>query len=201
MEIKIMKADTLGDDIRPQISEVFVGGFYQWLKYFSKDEEKLARAFAHMFKLELFYIAIVDGKVAGITAYTDGEEPCVNICAKEMRKHLGFIMGSFAAVVLKSQFEGHKYPFPVDKGTGSIEFVATSRAHRGKGIATAIIQHIIEATSDNEYILEVADTNTNAVKLYEKLGFREFTRVRMKNPKQSGVNFLVYMRYVRNGEK
>lgn len=44
----------------------------------------------------------------------------------------------------------------------------------------------------------LADTNTTAVKLYEKLGFAEFQRVEMKYKKQSGVNYLVYMRYPKN---
>ena len=47
-----------------------------------------------------------------------------------------------------------------------------------------------------QYIM-VADTNKNAVKLYEKLGFVEIKRVKMNNSKRSCINFLVYMRYVK----
>jgi ribosomal protein S18 acetylase RimI-like enzyme len=50
---------------------------------------------------------------------------------------------------------------------GLIEFVATSDRYRGQGVATTIINHIINTTPYKEYALEVADTNTNAVKLYE----------------------------------
>jgi hypothetical protein len=52
MEIK--RASEAGEGVRKKISDIFVDGFIQWLQYFSKDTEKLSRAFAHMFVLEDF---------------------------------------------------------------------------------------------------------------------------------------------------
>jgi ribosomal protein S18 acetylase RimI-like enzyme len=46
-------------------------------------------------------------------------------------------------------------------------------------------------------VLEVADTNLNAVNLYTKLGFKEFKRVEEKHSKASGINYLVYMKYIK----
>lgn len=199
INIKVMRADSIGesDNTREQISKIFVEGFNQWLTYFSKDEDKLIRTFSHMFKLDCFYIAVVNGKIAGIAACTDGKKPCVKLNPKECRKHLGFVMGSIACYVLKKEFENHPYPFKLEPHTGSVEFVATGRDYRSMGIASSIIKHIFNNTDYTEYVLEVADTNENAVKLYTKLGFEEFTRVKMKNPKRSGVNHLVYMKSVK----
>lgn len=193
MEIK--RAGEAGEKARKKISDIFVGGFIQWLQYFSKDAEKLSRAFAHMFVLEAFYVAVIDGKFAGIAACTDGKTPPVRLQSKELRRHLGFVMGSIAGMVLKKELENHPYPFPIEPGTGSVEFVATDGNHRGKGVASAIIRHIISDNSYGAYVLEVADTNTPAIRLYEKIGFREFLRVPHKKSKQSGVNHLVYMKY------
>lgn len=53
--MEIIRAAELGNDARMKISELFVDGFYQWLKYFSKDKAKLAKAFQYMFNLEVFY--------------------------------------------------------------------------------------------------------------------------------------------------
>ncbi len=195
MEIK--RASEIGESARKKISDIFVGGFIQWLQYFSKDAEKLSRAFAHMFVLDAFYVAVIDGEIAGIAACTDGKTPPVRLLASELRRHLGLIRGSIAGTVLKSELENHPYPFELEAGTGSVEFVATGEGHRGKGVASAIITHIIGNTGYSAYVLEVADTNTPAVRLYEKLGFREFLRVAHKHSKQSGINHLVYMKYMK----
>ncbi len=192
MEIK--RASEIGESARKKISDIFVDGFIQWLQYFSKDAEKLSRALAHMFVLEAFYVAVVDGELAGIAACTDGKTPPVRLKSSELRRHLGFVMGSIAGIMLKRELENHPYPFPIEPGTGSVEFVATDRNYRGKGVAWAIIRHIISDTPYSVYVLEVADTNTPAVRLYEKLGFREFLRVPHKYSKQSGINHLVYMK-------
>ncbi len=193
MEIK--RASELGETVRKNISVIFVGGFMQWLKFFSKDPEKLSCAFAHMFLLDAFYVAVIDGELAGIAACTDGNTPPIRLKPGELRRHLGLMRGTIAGMILKKELENHPYPFLIEPGWGSVEFVATDGKQRGKGVASAIIKHIVAVTPYSAYVLEVADTNTPAVKLYEKLGFREFKRIPQKHSKQSGINHLVYMKY------
>ncbi len=197
MDIKIVKANEIEGNVKQQISEIFVEGFWQWLKYFAKDKTKLANAFEHIFQLDSFYVALLDEKVVGITACTNGKKSCVHLQAKVLRKNLGLVVGSIAASVLGKEFENHPYPFELEPTTGSIEFVATHKDYRGRGVAVALIEEIIKKNAYKEFVLEVADTNTNAVKLYEKLGFVEIKRVKMSNSKRSGINYLVYMRYVK----
>ncbi|MCL2738268.1 MAG: GNAT family N-acetyltransferase, partial [Bacteroidales bacterium] len=45
--------------------------------------------------------------------------------------------------------------------------------YRKKGIATSIMEYIFALNMYEKYILEVLDTNENAIKLYKKLGFKE----------------------------
>lgn len=200
MEVKVMLASDLGEDVRKKMSDIFADAFYQWIKYFSDDKEKLSKAFSHMFVLEKFYVAVVNGEIGGISACTNGKVSSVILKTSELRKHLGFIKGSIAGIVLKKEFENHPYPFELAPNCGSVEFVATHEKYRGNGIATAIINHIIKVNSYSEFVLEAADTNTPAVRLYEKQGFKEFTRIAHKQSKQSGINYLVYMKYKRNRE-
>lgn len=80
-------------------------------------------------------------------------------------------------------------------GWGSVEFVATHEMYRGTDVASAIIKHIFAVTPYSIYVLEVADTNTSALKLYEKLGYKEFMRIAHKYSKQSGINHFIYMKY------
>lgn len=192
--MKIIRASEFGNDTNIKISKIFVDGFFQWLNFFSKDKEKLTKAFSHMFNLEVFYIAIIDGEVAGIAACTDGKVSSVHLKSKDLKKHLGFIMGTITYFILEREFEQKLYPFEITKGMGMVEFVATSTKYRGQGVASAILKHIFDYTPYDIYALEVADTNTKAVKLYEKIGYSEFLRIRQKHSKQSGVNNLVYMR-------
>ncbi len=190
----INRADQCAADMRADISRIFVDGFGQWLHYFSKDNTKLAAAFAHMFDLSHFYVALSDGKPAAITALTDGKTSCVQLQGAPLRRHLGWFRGTLALLMLKKELQNHAYPFDVEPHTGSIEFVATAPDYRGQGAATALIQHLTTTGAYRDYILEVADTNQSAVKLYTKLGFVEFTRLPQKHTKHSGINALVYMK-------
>ncbi|MFA5527026.1 MAG: GNAT family N-acetyltransferase [Peptostreptococcales bacterium] len=192
--MKIIRANEFGNDTKIKISKIFVDGFYQWLNFFSKDKDKLTKAFSHMFNLEFFYVAIIDGEIAGIAACADGKVPSVHLKSQELKKHLGFFMGIITYFILKREFEQKLYPFEITKGMGMVEFVATSTKFRGQGVASAIMKHILDSTPYDVYALEVADTNIKAIKLYEKLGYSEFLRIKQKHSKQSGVNNLVYMK-------
>jgi ribosomal protein S18 acetylase RimI-like enzyme len=190
--MQYLSADKL--DARQQISRVFAVGFYQWLQYFSKDEERLALALAHMFDLSKFWIAAEGETVAAITACTDGVKSPILLNKSELKRHLGLIRGSLAYSMLKTHLQEHNYPFALGPQTGSIEFVATAPEYRGRGVAGTLVEHVMRTCGYAEYVLEVADTNTTAVRLYERLGFKEFQRVPEKHPKQSGLNFYVYMK-------
>lgn len=194
----IIKANQTDLDVRKQIAEIFAEGFTQWLGYFSKDKNIIAKAFAHMFVLDQFYVAMANDEIAGVTACTDGKSNSVKLNNKELRKHLGFFKGSMAGIFLKKEFEASYENFPQD--TGSIEFVGTAPKFRGQGVASQIIKYIIENTAYNDYIIdEVADTNIPAIRLYEKLGFEEYRRKPMpeKIAKKNGINHLLSLKYVK----
>ncbi|SES46317.1 N-acetyltransferase [Psychrobacillus sp. OK032] len=194
----IVKADEVDLDVRTQMSETFADGFTQWLIFFSKDKNVIAKAFAHMFILDQFYVAMANGEIAGVTACTDGKNRSVRLNKKELRKHLGFFKGSMAGIFLKKEFEAPYENFPPN--TGSVEFVGTASKFRGQGVASQIIQHIIENTPYNDYVIEeVADTNTPAMRLYKKLGFEEYKRkpIAKKIAKKIGINNFLSLKYVK----
>lgn len=194
--INVVKADQAEFDVRRGISEIFAEGFTQWLGFFSKDSKKIAAAFAHMFALDQFYVALYKEKVIGMASCTDGASLSVKLDTKELRKHLGFYKGSLAGIFLKKEFES---PFVnPSPGVGSIEFVGTAAEFRGQGIASQMIRHILEHTPYEAYLIEeVADTNIPAMKLYSKLGFEEYKRrqIPMKRAKKIGINYLISLKY------
>jgi len=184
-------AEQLDFDPRPQLSYVFVEGFYDWVKHFCKDKNKLVKVFAHIFTLKYFYVALEGERITAMTACTQGFAP-ISLQRDVFTKELGFIRGNFTYFILKRHMVRNSYPFSLGRTTGTIEFVATSPDYRGKGIAGGLITFVMEANPYSAYVLEVADTNVGAVHLYEKLGFKEIRR--NKAPKRSGVNFFIYMR-------
>lgn len=189
----ICAGEVSSNHIRNEISSIFVNGFYEWIKFFSKDKDVLKKAFAHMFNLDAFYIAIIDEEVAGFASISNDRIKNISLNRKQLQKHLGFFMGFFAYKVFRKEFEDKKYPFTITSDMQPIEFVATSSNHQRCGVASKIIQYIFENDSHTSFVLEVADTNSKAVALYKKLGFKEITRIKMKNSKQSGVDNLLYM--------
>jgi len=194
----VIRADKLDLDVRLQISEIFAEGFTQWLGYFSKDKNIIAKAFAHMFVLDQFYVAVKDNKIAGMVACTDCRTLSVRLNKKELRRYLGFFKGSIAAIALKKEFERpFKNPLPE---TSSIEFVGTASEFRGQGVASQIINHIIKNTNFREYLIEeVADSNTPAMNLYKKLGFVEYKRtpVSQKSAEKTGINNFIALKYIK----
>ena len=191
--MEFTRADKTGFDPRSQLSGVFVEGFYPWLKHFSKDKDRLKAVFAHVFNLEKYFVAVDGKEIAAMAALTQGRSP-IALDRKVFVKELGFVRGSFAYFMLSRNMVRNGYPFTLSPKTGSIEFVATAPDFRNQGLAKGLLGFIMAKNHYTAYVLEVADTNISAVKLYESLGFREIKRVKAPRPKRSGVNFFLYMR-------
>jgi peptide alpha-N-acetyltransferase len=57
---------------------------------------------------------------------------------------------------------------------GYIAMLAVASPYRGHGVATALVKRAIQAMADrkaDEVVLETEETNTPAMRLYERLGF------------------------------
>ena len=190
--MEIIKASQLDFDPKPQMSRIFVEGFYTWIRHISKDREKLIEVFAHMFDLQRFFVAVKDRQVAAIAACTGGVSP-VSLCREVFAKVLGPVRGNISYWRLRRHMMHNSLPFTISPKTGVIEFVATAPEYRNQGIGHALISYMIENLPHDSYMLEVADTNTTAKRLYERLGFKELKRVAAS--KRSGAGAFVYMRY------
>ena len=195
--MEIRRAIDLGDGTREKISEIFVDGFYGDLKMLCRDREMLTKACAHMFALKHFHAAVIDGEIAGVIACLGANSYCVRPDRKMLVRHMGFFRGMFAGYGFKYLSHNPKYPAEVktDEKTASVEFVATSSRHRKKGVATAILNHLHALPEYKDYVLEVKDTNTGAVELYKKMGYREVHRKKFRWAKYADFKCFVYMKY------
>jgi ribosomal protein S18 acetylase RimI-like enzyme len=76
--------------------------------------------------------------------------------------------------VTRSQFLGGLPD--AQEGLAEIGFVTTHPTYQGRGVATALMQHLLALPGYEEYVLrDIKDTNTPALKLYAKLGFTKWS--------------------------
>jgi ribosomal protein S18 acetylase RimI-like enzyme len=195
--VEVKRAVDFDESIREKISEIFVDAYAKDLQFFSKDKNTLIKAFTHMFMPEYFHIAVIDNEIAGMAVCIDTDNFCIHHNKKILIKYLGLVKGLSANIMFKYYFNKlPKYPMETDEKTASVEFVATRSQYRKKGVASAIIHYLFTLPQYKDYILEVADTNTNAFELYKKLGFKEIYRKELKvGKKYAGLNAFVYMKY------
>jgi ribosomal protein S18 acetylase RimI-like enzyme len=160
---------------------------------FSGDTGTLADAFEHMLLLERFYIALVDGEPAGLASLTEGDQTLFAPRWREIRRHLGFVRGLLGYVVIRSWFM--RASDGARPGLAEIGFVATEPAYQGRGVATALLRHLLERPEYREYVLEdIKDINAPALGLYAKLGFTVYKRRKVRFARRVGFTELVSMK-------
>lgn len=195
-----MQTDTL--EIRPmggcdevarrEAALVFVDGFHRELSFLSPDRDRLADAFARMINPEAFWLAVRGGTVVGILACSDRTKQSIRLDPALMRRSFGLLRSGIAYRVMKGEFEmAQRYP----EGTGYIECVATSSAARRQGVASALLGHLLRHAPYRRYALDLADTNAEARRLYEKAGFVETKRVREPFGRIKGFRERVFMEW------
>lgn len=191
--IEIRRGDELGEDYRRRITEVLVRGFAEDFAFFSSDPRKLADAFKHMLLLDRFYVALVEGEPAAIASVTVGTQECFAPRWSEMRRHLGTVHGTISHFVVRSQFLGAADG--ARAGLAEIGFVTTAPAYQGRGVATALMRHILALPDFDQYVLrDIKSTNAPALGLYAKLGFTEYQRRPVKFARRAGFTDYVSMR-------
>jgi ribosomal protein S18 acetylase RimI-like enzyme len=195
MEIEIKRTSEIGNAARERIAALFVAGFYDTaLIHFSKDREKLQDTFAPMLALDSFYVAVVEGEIAGMAAYIAPTGSAFNLDRKFLRRQFGWLRGMVCHYAFKNQ--AGLFKLGADENTAIVFCLATAPEFTGQGVGTALMRRILELPGWEHFVLDVADTNVAAIGLYEKLGFCETGR--RKAPKGSGADQLIFMRYDRN---
>ncbi|WP_221584150.1 GNAT family N-acetyltransferase [Microbacterium sp. G2-8] len=189
--IDIVRGDQLGPAGRRMIVDVLVRGFSEDFSFFSKDPGRLADAFEHMVIPERFFVALVEGEAAAIASVTVGEEECFDPDPRTIRRLLGPVRGVISALVVRSQFLGaHPDARP---GLVEIGFVTTAPRFQGRGVATALVRHLIALPGEEFVLREIKNTNAVALGLYEKLGFKVSETRRVRFAKRAGFSEYVSM--------
>lgn len=179
---------------RDSVALCIAEGFEKDFSVLCKDNQKVADAIAAGLNMERFYVADINGEVAGALAISDCNGRAARIEKVSLRKQFGFLKGFIGALVLKEEFEG-QLEYPVT--TGYIEFVAVRKKYCKQGIATTMLKESMMLTNYHDFVLDVTDINQNAIQCYTKVGFEEFKRIPEKHGKQKGFNEKIFMQYCR----
>ncbi|GAB2477123.1 hypothetical protein GCM10027063_17790 [Promicromonospora xylanilytica] len=181
----VERGDVLGEPYRRRITEVYVRSFAEDFVAFSRDTDRLADAFEHMLLLERFYVVLVDGEPAGLASFTEGDQELFAPRLRQLLRHLGPVRGLLGHVVIRSWFMGASDG--ARPGLAEIGFVATEPAYQGRGVATALLRHLLALPGHHEYVLEdIKDTNAPALGLYAKLGFTVYKRQPVRHARRVG---------------
>lgn len=179
---------------RNNIALCIAEGFEKDFSILCKDNQKVADAIAAGLNLERFYVADMNGTIAGVLAVSDCNGRAARAEKVSLKKHFGFLKGVISTFVLKEEFE-KQLEYPVT--TGYIEFVAVRKKYRRQGIAATMLQESMLLTNYQDFVLDVTDINDNAIQCYTRIGFEEFKRIPEKHGKQKGFNERIFMRYCR----
>jgi len=190
--IAIYNMAEAGRDVRDEVAEVFVDGYYEELSYFTKDRSTLISAFKDLFSSDVFYVAELQGRIAGILACSNNRQRAMPVELEPLQDAFGVQTGELAYRVMKSEFNT---ALPYDDTTGYIECVATMTRDRGKGISSSLLKYVMEKLPYRRYVLEVTDANEAAHRIYSKLGFREIERRAETNAEAVGFKYRIYMEW------
>lgn len=173
--ITVQRGDELGEGCRRRIAEVFASGFADDFRFFAKDPAVLARALEHMLVLDRFYVASLDGEPAALATVTTGTQQMMVPQGRELRRHLGPVRGRIFHRLVSSWFTAPTAGLTDD--VAEIGFVTTTPRYQGRGLATALLRHLIELPGYRAFVLEdIKDTNEAAFRVYGKLGFTAYKR-------------------------
>jgi len=189
--VHIRKAEEADRDL---VAFCIAEGFEKDFSILCKDTQKVADAIAAGLDMERFYVADIEGDIAGALAVSDRTGRAARVDRASLKRQFGFLKGTIGAFVLREEFEG-QLDYPIS--TGYIEFVAVRKKYRKQGIATAMLQGSILLTHYQDFVLDVTDINSAAIQCYISFGFEEFKRVPEKHGKQKGFDEKIFMRYHR----
>jgi len=170
---------------------LFVDGFYNVISPISRKKETLRAFFKACFVQENTYVCLCGDTPVGITATGDWQTRAVRIEKKVLREVFGCFKGSYMYLPLKAAMTKPKVS---EKTESYIDFITTDANHRGKGIATMLISHVCRVTACTSCSLDVLSKNTNAKRLYEKIGFKVVRKIFNPLALFSGMGMPVFMR-------
>ncbi len=151
-----------------QAVEIYAATFYEPLSFISNDLDLIADVLEHAFVRDRHYVALLDGNVVAVVSISDAQGRPQRYRREFLTRRLGLLKGSLAYFRLRGVFG---QPINLEQQQCYIDYVVTDSAFRGMGIASELQRHLFGVLPYKEYLLEVAEMNFRAIRMYEELGF------------------------------
>ncbi|MEG0468524.1 MAG: GNAT family N-acetyltransferase [Longicatena sp.] len=170
LNLSIIKLTDLDDQAKAEAIQVYTDCFPVYNRI-SKHKKTLSDFFMDAFDFNLTYAAVIDKKIIGFLAISNGKERSLKFDKSKCINVLGKVMGVITYHEMKFILGRPNLENETDIG---IDYLATREAYRGKGIASKLIEYACVNLCDKECFIDVDANNTVAKRLYEYLGFKEY---------------------------
>ena len=131
------------------IITAFDNDFSAFIKQFGR--EFVLDFMEQVLQMKYFYVAEQADHIIGILSISDANGRATKLDRQQLTKSFG-------------RFKTY------------IEYVAVDASQRGQGLAQKMLKESMRIAGFKDYVLDVKDSNEVAIRCYQKLGFREFTR-------------------------
>lgn len=171
--ITIAKLSELDNEYKAMAVHLFVDSFYNMYTSITKDKIVLNELLLYSLDFSLVYVAIYDNNVVGFMGIANNKKRTMRFDKMKCIELLGKVKGSIVYKQLGSILEK---PNVKNDNEMCIDYLATDRNYRGRGIATKLIEYACNELGYEECYIEVLSKNITAKRLYEHTGFTEYKK-------------------------
>lgn len=175
MNYSIVQYGKLNEIQKLETIEIFIDGFGHLMK-FTKDRNILKSLFLQGLDPFLIYVLIENETVIGLLGLGTNKMRPVKLNIDTCKEFFGNLRGAIICKQANAIFQSKTVKRDTDL---YIDVLATSKQFRGKGVATRLLQYSFDLQGYRNYYLEVFSKNTNAKRLYDKMGFVEYKKTRL----------------------
>jgi ribosomal protein S18 acetylase RimI-like enzyme len=166
------------EELRHQAAVICCEGFLSQIEWLFGSKQKAIAVVEHSFDGELGLTAQVQGQLVGFVGLRYENRPFLQFDRSHCIRELGLLRGLLAFWV----FNNISPTKPLADEL-YIAVLVVDASIRGKGIGSSLMQAAFEVAQQNQchsVVLDVANTNPNARRLYERLGFKLVRTIEFK---------------------
>jgi ribosomal protein S18 acetylase RimI-like enzyme len=158
------------EELHHQAAIICCEGFLSQIEWLFGSKQKAITVLEHSFDSELGVIAQLQGQLVGFVGLKYENRPFLKFERSHCIRELGLLRGLLAFLILNNISPTKPLSDEV-----YIAVLVVDASMRGKGIGSLLMQAAFDIAQKNQctaVVLDVANTNPDARRLYERLGFK-----------------------------
>lgn len=163
----IVPAESLNEVQKVELVNIFVDSF-AYMFAFTNKREDLVDLFSVSLDYSMMYACLADDKVLGLLGLGTNKKRTVVVDVTTYRSIFGDKSGKMIARIMKMMCGKPVVKLDTDL---YIDFLAVGKNLRGQGIGTLLLDFTFAMPEYKDSYLDVLSKNTEAKKLYERLGY------------------------------